>query len=527
MDLNGPGQLPAIWFFVPLPHPLAVPHGWRSEWPATIHEALSRPAPVPLRSSCLIHQAETETSSFVASMAYLWRIAVSAMDFGGQRHPTPDLPIVPDRIAATLATVRSVAEVVVFHVEGHDDNDLIEALDMALDHIRLVQRSVAAGAEMAVRLISREMLPPIIPIYRGHFPIPKSLDAASGEIRPTGHEAELLVLPRSAGPSALGLRPEMPDEDTLQRIAQVEAQLGAGQAFDAYIDLRREAMVQRHLDGNRRMTVLALAIAGEVFLDVLLLHLLWEEHTPPEAAQSLFDRQDRHTRRVLANLPDRLGGAWDPSASTGVANYLQDLVRLRHRVVHTGHEPTADELNAAWASLFALERFVGDRLAHDRNLSRYPRTAVAWLGERGLRRRGRLTRRIRRLMEDPNEPNWSQLFSRYQLRVDAAMQPQSPEPDGRSLLVHTCIHEDGHIEWFLYDEETYLASPVQPAAVASEEQIGDMHELAATNTGVCVQSRLTQDVPDSTTWHPAENVMQASDLFAGTATPWPQRHRDR
>jgi hypothetical protein len=60
---------------------------------------------------------------------------------------------------------------------------------------------------------------------------------------------------------------------------------------------------------------------------------------------------------------------------------------MRNRVVHSGYLPTQPEAATSLEALIALEKFIGDRLA-DR-LKAYPKTAILFLGEEGLRRRTR------------------------------------------------------------------------------------------------------------------------------------------
>jgi hypothetical protein len=122
--------------------------------------------------------------------------------------------------------------------------------------------------------------------------------------------------------------------------------------------------------------VIALATGAEVLLDSMLLHIAWEERLTPREAAALFDRSEGHSRRVATFFPQRLGGDWDPNGRGVVGTYFQRLVYLRHRVVHAGHEPTEDELSAAWDALFALEHFLGDRLSTSGVLNRYTRTAM-------------------------------------------------------------------------------------------------------------------------------------------------------
>ena len=56
---------------------------------------------------------------------------------------------------------------------------------------------------------------------------------------------------------ALGVRSEPMSEDELMKLEVLGAWLGRGDPLYEFVDLRREAMVQRQFDGNARMTVIA------------------------------------------------------------------------------------------------------------------------------------------------------------------------------------------------------------------------------------------------------------------------------
>jgi hypothetical protein len=299
--------------------------------------------------------------------------------------------------------------------------------------------------------------------------------------------------------------------------------LGPRSPFGRYGDLRREARTQRAFEGNRRFAVIALATGAEVLLDSMLVHMAWEERLTPDDAAALFNRNESHSRRVATSLPQRLGGDWNPKGHGVVGTYFQRLVYLRHRVVHTGHEPTEVEMSAAWDALFALEHFLGDRLAAPGVLNRYTRTAMAWIGESELRRRNRWTRHVQRLTGDDREPNWLDSFARYRLHVDHALDPNAPHPghDASKIDLYADRLPSGAIRWIAHDSDTAHAAEVNPHGLVPPENIQRVTALLGRLTSddpgdrrVMVQFEPLLDL-DQLAWRPDHELFPELAIYPG------------
>lgn len=350
---TGAVEIPCSWFFLPLPHPLGLPDKWLSQRVLTPIELLGASRPTSgLSSSLLLHQLEPSTDRMLADTADLWLFGAATMT---ESAPPSGAEAVKEftREAGVdttpLSSVRTVAEVAVPGFSGEDEEEVLRALDIAIEHVRFIQRIVAGATQSAVRLLARATLPPTVPTFFGLLPTEVVGSAEPPKPR-VGGSLDYFI-PGCAPPTALGIRPEPFDAPTMDRVAHFADYVARSGGFDTYLDLRREAMVQRHFDGNNRMALVALATAGEVLLDTVLLHMLWEEHLPPEDAAAFFDRNKGHTARVGKHFPPRIGGGWDPQANSAAGRYLRELVRLRHQVVHAGHEPTDGELEAARTAL--------------------------------------------------------------------------------------------------------------------------------------------------------------------------------
>lgn len=525
-DTDEVEELPCVWFFLPLPHPIGLPHHWRSEIALSPAQLVRLSGPTSgLSTSLVIHQLESSESTVVRDLADLALYAGSTMGPGPEATdpPPPGEPPSldpPDLVA--LATGRTVAEVACpVHPSGTDE-ELLEALDLAIEHVRIVQRAVATGSQAPVTLLARRTLPPIIPTFKGVI-----FRTGGPGRRPEARDFVTLHIPDSASAARLSLRPETFDDDTLEKVAWAISRVHGRAPFATFTDLRREALAQWS-SGSARMAVVALAAAGEVLLDTALLLMLWEECTAPADATTYFDRNTGHTRRVAKHLPPRLGGGWDPDSRTPGGEYLRTLVRLRHRVVHAGHEPTAAELDGATNSLIGLEHYLADRLVSGHVLKRYTRTAVVFVGHDGLARRNRLTRHVRDLMHDDNEPDWAQTYARWSLHVDRALDPD-PAPPGAAaddVDIFGHIDPDGTISWIAHDPVTSHAALVDPAKLLAADRIEALTAFLEGRADRDLGDRRVQAAADravgpEAVWVPDHELFEEIWIYPGTAAPAP------
>lgn len=529
-DLQDHISIPCVWFFIPLSEPLGLPDGWMSEEPLTPVELLADSEPQSyLRSSLLIHQHES-TQSYIADMIDLHALAASKVS---RKKLTESAPVDLDDLAEAvgdsldgLRRTRTVAEVAVPGTIAESEEELLKALNVAVEHVRFVQRVVAVATQRAVTLTSRATIPPLIPTFAGS--LHETVEDDVNYRLPTIESSIQWIVPDSAPPLAFGILQQPFDDEMLQKVSTAADNLSRGGAFLTYADLRREAQSQRYLHGSDRMALVAVASAGEVLLDTTLLHMLWEEHVAPTVAAEYFDRHVGHTARVSRHFPSRLSGGWEPESKTPAGVYLRDVVRLRHRVVHAGHEPSDAEMERAWVALFELERYLGDRLAHQRNLNRYSRTALAWMGENGLRKRRRWTRRVRELMNDSREPNWIETFARWRTHVDRSLSDLT-EPPGTAtdqLMLYADLLESGDVRWVIHDPSTAHAAIVDPHDLrdssAIEKTISWLRSIEVeTLADRRVGSSLARRPPALAAWLPDHEIFPEMHLFPRTKSSPP------
>jgi hypothetical protein len=512
-----PDPVEFIWIFLPLPHPIGLPDKWTAQRQLDPLDMARRGIHYSVDLSVLIHQVERSANVVASDFIDITRAAFQAVAGDGAGADEPeDSGDLPPEIADGLRTTITLAEVA---LAWPHDSDHAVAIDLAVEAIRQLQIAVAAVTEGSVRLISRATLPLLIPVFRGAV-FMGGQHPAFENYAPTLNE--------DASPIAHSVKPDDFSEQQLKDLNRALFRLSGRSPFRSYVDLRREAMVQRRVDGNGRLAVVCLAAGGEVFLDTLLQLMLWEERVEPSDAAVIFDRAKRHQHRVATQFPDRLKGDWDPKGAGAVADYFRNLVSVRHRVVHVGHNPTVDELDAAWHSLFELEHFVGDRLTAPGVFKRFPRTAMLFLGERGVRRRNRWAKWFERLVHDDREPNWAETFSRWRALLDLELEPDRRLPGAQIASIDTLLDVDaeGTARGLLHDSAAMAGAFVEPDVLFAGDVITRFLELAAMyyadggTPPFRASIAFSGPVPPDLLWLPERDVFPEFDPFPGPRT-WP------
>lgn len=523
-DMNG-GRVECFWFFLPLPQPVGLPDGWRVGTVGDSRDFVVRERRAGISSSLVIRQLPRTANVFASDNADVTQAALRAAAPGSDVPDWHRNPNLVKEIRALNDSQITLAEVAVL-IDGEiGSDDIDEAFLMAVGLVRHVQTTVAAVLQRAVRLISTSTLPPVINVFRG------SLDLAGG---PPSFD-QLIGYPiEGAPPSAFGLTPEPLTAEELEGVDRALDQLARASMLAAYVDLRRDAMVQRDLEGNNRLLVATLATAGEVFLDSLLLHMLWEEGVEPAKAAQIFNRSVRHQRRVATQFPPRLKGGWKPRGTGPVADYFEDLVWLRNRVVHTGTVPTDTEASAAFDALTGLEHFCGDRLCAAGVLKRYTRTAMSFLGERGIRARNAWNNHVQTLVLDPGEPDWIDAFARFRHLVDRHLSGTLPRSGSRidDLYLYFEVAPDNSCRFVLHDVGTLEAAVVPDASEllwsevrTSLDKLKDhvirtpAHER---DHPVRMLLAFDRNAVGTYTWRPEADLFPDLRMYPATTTPRPR-----
>lgn len=434
------------YFFIPLIEPLAFPDGH-------VMSFVDQEPVESLMNRLRANEGDEHQLSYSLAWSFRFWKGVASMqdaDLMGQlitiaHRAIPGLPELPTE-SLTMPTVdRTIVEMAVPMV-SHSDDPLSDAFDKGIASLRNLQRAYHMVRKERLTLITRQRLPALIPF---------GIRRLSQDNDEWIHGLQVLAVNMNiTAPTESELSPE----EMKQLAVALHAQPGE-RVFTAYIDIARHAKNALNLDGDHRTAVMFTAIAAEAFLDDLLAHLLWEEGRRPEDATPIFDTGFQ--TRIRNQYHGRIGGAgWGLDRDGVPYNWNKHIAAVRHRVVHAGYEPTYAEAAQALETLFALETFVIDRLLVEQSLKRYPRTALMLMGEPGVRRRRKWSKRLDQLGSNPSEPDWVRTFIRWkavmqQNRLEAPSETVPPTVEKAEVIV--VFHPGGVRTWVLHDPATHMA----------------------------------------------------------------------
>lgn len=267
---------------------------------------------------------------------------------------------------------------------------LESAFREALNHLQVLTRNTYKLARNAVDPLNAKILDPQIPyaLYRNEDPA--VLQAGFVDNHQRQAMLERSILPQS-----------MNDLNKLE-IANI-----AG-PFDDHTLMVQEADAAFSRGLNRSAMVM-IASAVETLLNTLLQLLDWESNILPEDSAEQWDELDSIVTRVKSTFPGILGGSWTfDDRAKSLRDWEENIVRVRNDVVHGSRIPSDKEVERAFHTMNTLVSNLVDRLTNERNRNKFIRTAFLLAGHEGLEKRDALTKKLRRLQNDPSEPNWNE-----------------------------------------------------------------------------------------------------------------------
>ena len=151
--------------------------------------------------------------------------------------------------------------------------------------------------------------------------------------------------------------------------------------------------------GDPSDAIISFQVAAESLLFDTYRMLLVDEGFASGEIQAELDKERPFKSLLTTTMPSKLGGRWDVTApDTPVGEYWENLYKLRNAVVHRGYEPHGRQAEAAQRAYWGLRDHLEDRLRAKRTI--YPRTVLARLGKKGLKKCGVLSRRMRRVLAE-------------------------------------------------------------------------------------------------------------------------------
>lgn len=330
--------------------------------------------------------------------------------------------------------------------KGEVTEDLIDrALNIALESIRSFQLAYYGATREAVTLIEREMLPPASLVSL------QTLEEISEHA-----EVKLRMFLTGNMPSQIGLVNDVSEDEMLK----VNKMFTFKSPLTRYLDLYRQGAVALR-QGNTRECIVMMSVAAESLINVLLAHLQWEECLTPEMSATTW--APSLDTRIKTVLPTKLGGNWNITRPGAAHDWNQNIASIRHRVVHAGYKPSMEEARDAVKALDGLVAFIGDRVVHSGNLSKYPRTALTLLGSEGLKRRDRYTRAVREIERDRTEVKWDETFSRwYDTQILCIQDQKNPRsPDISTSIYYIVFTSMDEYYWIACDWGAHKAVKVE------------------------------------------------------------------
>lgn len=349
--------------------------------------------------------------------------AIAALEYF-KRDTNEVKPVKPDDFNGPggrfkAARIVTVAQVAVFDDSPPDapprDTELEDLSDPTLRALHCVEhfvRSYNLNADVPARLPTYARVGPTIPALRRTLPV-DPLSEWQVHLLPLNHDN-------------VGDRPVKPLEmETIGQIMQNVQLLSAGDIRAVFQSEAVEAQRLYFAEGDYASSIVKSAQACEILFDGVLGLLLWEEigdapsaEGPVEASVGVFSKP--LIKMVRTEFHIRLGGRWNPGDDGPVGDWSRRVAGPRNRIVHRGYRPSADEAGEALEAIHALDEYVSGLVAA--NVKKFPRTALMWVTERGLKERGQwLLIRAFAKHRRPIEPPWRDNYSAWRERADAAV----------------------------------------------------------------------------------------------------------
>jgi hypothetical protein len=483
---------PIITFFFKLLEPMAVPE--YTVFPERIHasalpmgwlEKSANPEDLPERrnmvnvwvsgSSSIVHHVKIGLAASMGLDAVIRAALVGIKGPGEHKSAT-----MPDDLAADCTVIEIALPVWVnltlrqrqidtngnaladVRDAGSISVDDIDALfDMAIDRVRHLQMAYHAIENGPVTLITAEVLPPLVP-----YLVRRQAQIEAKE------DVELNLYESKRAFNAI-TRPRLLSNEQISAIYDASSSVSHN-PLATYLDLDREAFVALRRSGNTRVSVVMAAAAAEVILDRTLLLLQWEEGKTPESAASGW--RDALKTRVELDFSARIGGSWDLTADKPVGRWARKVAAVRNRVVHGGYLPSREEAEEAIEVARELVTFICDRLASEANLKKYTRSAVLLAGNDGLEKRGRRTKAVKMLQNDPTEPQWAPTFGLW-FKAFSRLRSDSLAPRASSLKNAKLLAVYFPSDWPKYVAHDDLTGQAVEVEVPASVDLGKSREV--------------------------------------------------
>lgn len=199
-------------------------------------------------------------------------------------------------------------------------------------------------------------------------------------------------------------------DETLELAAQLALSAAGGHPVEIYRDFELGARNAALVDGDYVEAAIKASTACEILLKHVAWVLTWEATTQlsvdpvPGAPVVAALFEGKPSTLIGSVLAVRLKGSWTSQHPTKpIGAWRSHVAKLRNQVIHRGHRPSEAEMHDLLDAMVRLERHVFGRIVAMASV--YPRTALMFLSDRDLERRGALGK-VRDVAQDPDAGYW-------------------------------------------------------------------------------------------------------------------------
>lgn len=334
------------------------------------------------------------------------------------------------------------------------ETEYSDLFDHALSVLRSYLKSYYVVDRETIELPSRMNLPSIIMVHKEDI----SSDGSTITENPNIEQSVLLLHSQSDPFLYYG---EPLSINTLASAIHPDVIMGAD-AMNATLDTYREASLA-YRRGELLSASILFASSVEVFLDSLLLYLLWEEGRRPEEAFEIMyqtkmcpceDCKSKITTtldRVVGGLYEaRIGGDW--SKSSELMKLWREIAELRNKVAHTGIEPEVTAVDRLAKIVPRIQVILTNYLVSA--IDKYPLAAYFMAGQDGLERRGLSSNLDDYVPQDELKPvSLSKLFLNWKFEIERQNSKKLRKTTDDRCRLAFIIHPSGQNRWILYDDQ--------------------------------------------------------------------------
>ena len=507
-------MLSIVYYFIPLPEPLAVPSKW-------IIRLVELPPPFGNRvgvqeqtedglhrlmvGSLLFHQTERdvswETLNWDQSVITAAAEAFPSSDSKADEEDYKTMSGIHTETVPQSQGWSTVVEAAIFSEPNADEDTLTEAFDYSLEQIRQTQQMYYMVSQIPVTLVTREALPMVIPAALREF------DEENPRLTGPVRRFNYLVNDGQAAVARVA-PPDKLSNDKLFQMSHSE-RLWPG-PYATFINCRREMDIAQRA-GNRFVAAVLSGASAEALLRELHLALMWDEGSEPRYTVQEMNNARTITRLARTAFHNRLGGNWSLNDNGPVADWKRHVSDLRNRVLHMGYEPDNTHIHRSLEATAALETFVSDRLAAV--VHKYPFAAVSFLGTDRIQQLSKARRRAwERATYDFDGPNPVEAFNAWRHEVERLQEPERATVGNptRGELVRV-QYLNSEVRYWLADRKAglgCLARPPDPSALNAAAELGLAGTEAERSTGLMHIEPIPAEDPPR--WIPLREVIPST-----------------